>query len=301
MLKTLQRDKLWLVTQPDHAQVAGYLAAHWGNDDFVRPGYYATVPDSERLRAETMMAIAQHDNGWWEWEASPELADVDGFPSGLAEVLKDQQAGMNRWRVGLARFDNRPYVNLLISHHGYWLYAAKVQPSPEPAFVHPLFWNRSPEQLFPGNRGEGVEFIVELESLQQPWIEELRADPATASWVDPANFHPHGRLLQLLDGLSLSLCSDLIPARQGDAKGLGGDEFELHHVSRRSWDDRVTIKVSPANERRIILDPYPFDVDPLPVGVPARVFNVSADRSNYFQTWWNARPLEILEFLCSSG
>ncbi len=300
MLKTLQNNQMWLVTQPDHAQVAAYLAAHWGNDDFVRQGYYASVPDSERLRAETLMAIAQHDNGWWEWEASPELADVDGFPAGLAEVLKDQQEGMNRWRVGLARFDNRPYVNLLISHHGYWLYAAKIQPSPDPAFVHPLFWNSSAEQLFPGNREEGVAFIAELESLRQRWIQELRGDPATASWVDPPNFNPHGRLLQLLDGLSLSLCSALIAARYGDAKGLGGDEFELHHVSRRSWDDRVTIEVSPANERRIILDPYPFDVDPLPVGVPARVFNVSADRSNHFQTWWNAKPVETLEFLYSS-
>ena len=113
--------------------------------------------------------------------------------------------------------------------------------------------------------------------------------------------HPHGRLLQLLDALSLSLCSDLIPARNGDAKGLGGDEFELHHVPRRSWDDRVTIQVSPASERRIILDPYPFDMDPLPVGVPARVFKLPADRSGHFPIWWNARPVEMLEFLYSSG
>ena len=108
MLKTLQHGKLWLVTQPDHAQVAGYLAAHWGNDDFVRPGYFASAPDPERLRAETVMAIAQHDNGWWEWEATPELAAVDGFPSGLADVLKNQQEGTSRWRLGLRRFDNSP-------------------------------------------------------------------------------------------------------------------------------------------------------------------------------------------------
>ncbi len=301
MLKTHQHNQLWLVTQPDHAQVAGYLAAHWGNDDFVRPGCYASVPDSEKLRAETLMAIAQHDNGWWEWEATPGLADADGFPSGLAEVLKDQRAGMNRWRIGLARFNNRPYVNLLISHHAYWLYAAKVQPSPDPAFLHPLFWNRSPEQLFPGSRERGVKFIAELESLRQQWIEELRADPATASWIEPANLQPHGRLLQLLDGLSLSLCSDLIPARNGDAKGFGGDAFELHHVPRRSWDDRVTIEVSPSSERRIILDPYPFDTDPLPVGVPARVFKLPADSSGHFPIWWNAQPVEMLEFLYSSG
>ena len=105
MLKTQKHGRLWLVTQPDHAQVAGYLAAHWGNDDFVRPGYFSSVPDPERLRAETVMAVALHDNGWWEWEAIPDLADVDGFPSALADVLKNQQEGMNRWRLGLHRFD----------------------------------------------------------------------------------------------------------------------------------------------------------------------------------------------------
>lgn len=102
MLKTLEQDQMWLVTQPDHAQVSGYLAAHWGNDDFARPGYFASSPDSERLRAETVFGIAEHDNGWWEWDATPELADVDGFPSGLSDVLKNQQEGMNRWRLGVS-------------------------------------------------------------------------------------------------------------------------------------------------------------------------------------------------------
>jgi len=34
MLKTIKDGKLWLVTQPDHGQVAGYLAARWGNSQF---------------------------------------------------------------------------------------------------------------------------------------------------------------------------------------------------------------------------------------------------------------------------
>jgi len=28
ILKTLQQEQIWLVTQADHAQVSGYLAAH---------------------------------------------------------------------------------------------------------------------------------------------------------------------------------------------------------------------------------------------------------------------------------
>ena len=114
MLKTTKNNQLWMVTQPDHAEVAGYLAAHWGNDHFARPGHYAPAPDAERLSAEVIFAVAQHDNGWWEWEATPDVSAADGFPLDLSEVLKDQQAGMNRWRNGLRRFAQSPLPNLLI-------------------------------------------------------------------------------------------------------------------------------------------------------------------------------------------
>ena len=301
MLKTLQGGRLWLVTQPDHAQVAGYLAAHWGNDEFVRPGNFASVPDPERLRAETVMAVALHDNGWWEWDATPELAAVDSFPLGLADVLKNQQEGMSRWRLGLRRFDNAPYANLLISHHAYWLYAAKTLTDPDPAFIHPLFWKGWPEKLLPGNREEALDFLAAIEGLQQQWVEVLRTDAALASWIEPEHLYPHARLLQLLDGLSLSLCSALIPARSGETKGLGKDEFELHQVPRRGWNDRVTVQVKSLGERRIVLDPYPFDQDPLTVSLLARVFDLPADRSGHFQTWWHAKPLEVIEFQYSSG
>ncbi|MBV5344996.1 MAG: DUF3891 family protein [Rhodoferax sp.] len=51
MLKTNQDGKLWMVTQPDHSQIAGFIAAHWGNALFTRPGFFSeeTVADPERL------------------------------------------------------------------------------------------------------------------------------------------------------------------------------------------------------------------------------------------------------------
>ena len=154
MLKTIKDGKLWMVTQPDHGQLAGYLAAHWGGHaDFNRPGYYASV-NQQRLRDETIFAIAQHDNGWWEWEAAPDLSAADGMPLDLAEVLQDQAAGMSRWRQGLSRFNHSPYANLLISSHAYWIYAIRALSNPDPAFTHPLFWKGSPEKLYPGSREE---------------------------------------------------------------------------------------------------------------------------------------------------
>ena len=274
MLKTLRDKKMWLVSQPDHAELAGFLAANWGNDAFARPGQFASADDPERLRAETVLAIAQHDNGWWEWEATPELSEVDGLPLGLAEVLKNRQDAMNRWRLGIPRFSrDHPYVSLLISFHAYWLYAHGCQTDPDPAFAHPLFWKGSSTYLM----GEDLEiargFVSEIKEMQDALIARLRKDRTCAAWIDTEHLNPHARLLTLLDGLSLSLCSALIPPRIGTAKGLGDDEFDLLEVPRRSWEDRVTIEVKPATERRIVCEPYPFGVDPLPVVVPARILD----------------------------
>lgn len=302
MFKTLRQDQMWLVTQPDHAQVSGYLAAHWGNDDFARPGYFASSPDSERLRAETVFGIAEHDNGWWEWDASPELSDVDGFPSGLSDVLKNKQEGMNRWRLGVRRFSsNHAYASLLISSHAYWLYAAKIQADLDPAFVHPLFWKGAADKLLHGNLDEDRAFVAEIKGLQDNWIEEIRKDPARTHWVDEEHLYPNARLLQLADGLSLSLCSALIPPRTGDAKGLGNDQFDLLEVPRKNWEDRVSIALKPLGDRRIVCDPYPFDEDPLPIVVRSRIFDLPAEDSTQFQTWWQAQSPQLIRFeYCSA-
>ena len=235
MLKTLRDKKMWLVSQPDHAELAGFLAANWGNDEFACPGQFASANDPEQLRAETVLAIAEHDNGWWEWEATPELSEVDGLPLDLTDVLKNQQDAMNRWRLGIPRFSrDHPYVSLLISFHAYWLYAHGCQTDPDPAFAHPLFWKGSSTRIM----GERLEitrgFVGEIKEMQDALIARLRKDRICAAWIDTEHLHSHARLLQLLDGLSLSLCSALIPPRIGTAKGLGDDEFDLLEVPRRS-------------------------------------------------------------------
>ena len=41
--------------------MAADFCRHWGNDAFAVPTPYEPV----------IMAIAQHDNGWYEWEEAP--------------------------------------------------------------------------------------------------------------------------------------------------------------------------------------------------------------------------------------
>jgi Protein of unknown function (DUF3891) len=284
MLKHRIGDELVLISQPDHAAVSGYLAAHWGNDEFTRPGYFAPAPDPEELRAETVLAIAEHDNGWWEWEADPQLSAEDGLPLGLLEV--GPREGMEHWRLGVPRFvEKHPYVSLLISFHAYWLHAPRCEPHSDSAFFHPLFGDPANAPPLEGEdlaRTQG--FVVEQKEIQERLIAWLREDATWAAGVRPENLHPHVRLLQLADALSLALCF-------GGDKALG-----LKGIPRRDWDDRVTLELTPRNNGRIVCRPYPFDLDPLPVTIRARGVTLPVDRPGHFHNWWQSLPRRLIRF-----
>ena len=56
MLKTKFNDSIRLVTQPNHAVAAGYMASHWGNKEFTKLGFYGNCSEPEKLAAETISA-----------------------------------------------------------------------------------------------------------------------------------------------------------------------------------------------------------------------------------------------------
>jgi hypothetical protein len=277
MLKTRDGDVVWLVDQPAHAMLSGTLAAHWGNGQFARPGGFSPSADPERLRREVVLAVAQHDNGWWEWEASPEEGP-DGLPKGLRELMGDPREGMQRWRMGVARLaQEHPYASLLISDHAAWLYAAQFETDFPTELVHPIqSGRRAPEHT------DAVsEFLAELRKTQHDLQERLRADPF---WREALQQRlPHSRLLQILDAFSLALCSAVFGEH-----GLGRDPVVFRDVPSRSWEERVEIAWTPLGDRRVTLSPYPFGEAPLEVTVPAR--RVPRGR------WWREVGLEMLRF-----
>ena len=275
------------------------MAAHWGNREFHQPGRYAESHDPLRLQAEVILAIAQHDNGWWEWEAAPEVSAEDGLPLGLTELVADQQQAMERWRTGIPRFkESHPYVSLLISYHAYWLYAVRCEANPDPAFMHPLFLSGVPPQLSGSERTEVERFLEEVKLQQDELTQLLTSDEATSAWIQAEHLAPHVRLLQLLDGLSLALCSRLIS--QSDCKS-GELSFMLTHVPRRSWADQVEINVSCLGRRRFRLQPYPFDTDPLTVQIPTRVIAPDAIPDQPLATWWHRLDRQLVEYQLGSS
>ena len=284
MLKRLVGNQLSCITQPDHAAVSGYLAAHWGNDDFTRPGYFGPFPEPERLRSETILAIAEHDNGWWEWEADPQRDPADGLPLHLTSMK--QSDALERWRIGVPRFRvQHPYVSLLISLHAYWLHAPRVEAETDATFFHPLFGDPGAWPKPEGEEWDEVQqFVTEQRHLQQVVTDSMRQDPAWSPAIETQHLWPHVRLLQVADAISLHLC-------------FGGDRpRSLPQIPREGWDDRVSLELEPLEDRRIFFRPYPFDRDPLPVTLRARVLDPEVSAPAGFHSWWHGLPRREINF-----
>ena len=104
-------DDLLLVTQPDHAALAGAVMAAWRADGL------AEHPEREEL----LLAVREHDHGWLEPDAAPTVDPVTGAP----EDFLDAPAGVRQavWPRGTARLAGaHPYAAALVAHHALNVY-----------------------------------------------------------------------------------------------------------------------------------------------------------------------------------
>ena len=306
MLKTENDHDIWLVQQHHHAEISGYLAAHWGGSNgFVPPGHFPGATQPNRWRDEVIVGIAEHDNGWWEWEANPKFSSNDGLPVGLGERLKSSKrneldqwraGGFDRWRAGIDRLAGpHPYGALMTSLHAYWLYAVEFDDlivDEETVLRHFIFGGNGDAPKLVGDREVTRRFLDEQAALQQDLKNRLSNDSIMAGSTSPDHLTPHIRLLQLLDSLSLFMSLN------------DRDEHVLPDVPRSSWKDRTTIRWSPREDNTIALDPYPFAQDPLPVHLPARIVSANgADvperMANPYATLLGA-PYEVIKFTLTS-
>ncbi len=292
MLKTKFNDSIRLVTQPNHAVASGYMASHWGNKEFTKLGFYDNCSDPEKLAAETIFGIAEHDNGWWEWEASPTSSESDKLPLGLAEVISNPTESTQRWRIGTTRFeDSHPYASLLINFHAYRLYNVAHE---EESSIHPLFGD---SRSF-GNVGtpQATSLIETLQNQQERLKKHL---DSLGGWhkdaIRPEILLPHARMTQILDALSLYLCSNFIPPISGKAKGLGHDEVEIKDIPRKNWGDKVKLHITPQEDGTLVCDPYPFDEDNLVVPVVVTELNANIQNETYQIREYNI-PQKIVTF-----
>ncbi len=165
-----------MITQNDHAKLAGLFAAHWGNRQFERPRPYVAM----------MRAAQYHDGGWLRYETNPYLDPATGTSPSYQQVPNNaSQLTAYQWAIDMLT-DVDSYSGLLASKHrtGLWQsrYGAITQPPARPARA----------------LSDDIKaFIARNEARQQ----------VIAAGLDRAEIAVNYNLLQVWDLLSLYICS----------------------------------------------------------------------------------------------
>jgi hypothetical protein len=96
-------DTLQLITQPDHARLAGTIMQH-------------IIALAEHPRRDSiLLAITEHDNGWAEPDAAPLIDPATGVPLDFISAPIAVRQGV--WPRGIARLAHDPWASALVAQH----------------------------------------------------------------------------------------------------------------------------------------------------------------------------------------
>lgn len=255
MVHRYDDSSLLLVLQIDHSRLAGFLAAHWGNAAFAPPRPYVSV----------VLAAQEHDSGWWNWEIKPTL-NAEGYPpdyqrfwmstAGVTEGSEERaRAWIGFYRDGIDRVrEQDPYAGLLVLLHGTGL----------------LSQGHGVRSNLPDMRNDPIAkgFLADRESVRRELLEVLRGFQEYRDFITDEHLRTNFKLLEVYDQLA-QFISNRYPfnstSRQTGPKNVIG------HVPVAPGRDDTSLTIDVLDEKRAIIRPYPFDVDPLEVSFPARV------------------------------
>jgi hypothetical protein len=252
MLISRRSDGLTLVTQQEHARLAGTLAERWGNERFeVGPQHPSLV-----------IAARRHDDGWESLDAAPVIAAGEGRPAHFLELTLEQTVAP--YREGVERiYEEDRRAGVLASMHWAGLYSARwgLDGGGTPV-GHPLA------------RG-----VVEAEEVRiAPVVRELwgasglRSDFEAALWRDY-------ELLQALDSLSLALCLlDLGTPSASEELALFGTLRPIDQApggrivehAPAADGERLALHVRVVAPGVVLVDPFPFSASAIEVEIEAR-------------------------------
>jgi hypothetical protein len=96
-------DTLQLITQPDHAALAGAIMQH------------SVALDEHPRRSSILLAVTEHDNGWTEPDAAPLIDPATAIPFDFISAPIDIRQGV--WPRGVARLVDDPWAAALVAQH----------------------------------------------------------------------------------------------------------------------------------------------------------------------------------------
>jgi hypothetical protein len=236
IVRELPDGRLLCANQTSHAHMAAQFLRHWGNADF------APLP----LFDLTLLATAQHDNGWHEWEAAPHLR-ADGLPMDFLH-WGDALGKIDLWRRGIARaWAQHPCAGVLVGQHARLLYEE--------------FPN---DQLPPDVQAATNAFNAEQDAAVDAACALFTGDLDISRWLAPASVEAHARLLQFGDFTSLQVAMPWAPRRVLRRCPLDGRGGFTEIVMEHTWENGTG---------EITFDPWPYGVDAFTVAIHGRVLD----------------------------
>lgn len=244
---------LEIIRQTDHARLAGQIASCWDEEYFWGPN----------PREEVLFAIAQHDNGWMEWEEAPVICPETGLPYPFTGMPAGDLLGI--WSRGPHRFvAQHPYASLLLSLHGVYLLSNRYR--------HGLDDPLDREMI--------RVYLLEEKAFQRSLIKQLGLEEVPDKKVALLRNY---RLLQLCDWLSLVVCCPIPSATLLDKVPL-------------KEEGETTIYLHLAQDKDLEMKPFPLK-KPLTTSVP--VYRLPKkyyhNDDEFLEAWQNAevKPLTV--------
>lgn len=277
MIRKRVGEAFWLITQRDHALLAGQIARAWGNRQFARPVGGDVV----------YAAVDIHDDGWPDHDDSPTL-DTAGRPMDVFESPRSLSHPI--WLHSALRATEKGlYSGLLVSLHQLSLSAHAAS-----AVTNDKIDDEARRRQFDLNKIQHalIEHAENLRSkLGLSTDRPLRLGLADG-WTNPAedNLKFDFRLLQAADAISLHACCDHVPV------GL------VPAPHPRPGTGQIQMNVAHAGDGSILLRPWPFEEKQLTLQIPYRSVPAMAyEDVERFRADYAAAPLQHFECVLRPG
>lgn len=208
MIRREAKNDQWiLISQVEHARLAGLLARAWADEAF---------PVSQR-RAEMVAAVDHHDDGWSAWEVAPKVDPQTGRPLDFLETPLTDSLAIWRDSIAAAADKAGPLAGYMVSGH----FSALLRRSSE-RWKNPTV-----------NAALADDFFRQQGEQQSAWL--------AAAHVDRASADRAVAWLQLFDVMSLWLCCaerrepETFDTPTGQSLALLPEQADVYDVRARPW------------------------------------------------------------------
>jgi Protein of unknown function (DUF3891) len=230
-------ESLLVIRQTDHAFLAAFFARAWGNERFSKP----------QLNGSFCLAVAEHDNGWSDWELQPTVDPKTHLPYSFMSIPTETHVAIyQRGIERLVKVDH--YAGLLVTLHASELYdrGRATMPGYSAKYVK-------------ANENQMVSEFVQKLRLQQLRLKtDLRANSAMKGHAEEPRLKASAARLEVMDRLSLHFCMN--PQQ----------DVMLDGVPVNDQGEEVDMELHAEGGGLIAVAPYPFRRDPLAVSIMAR-------------------------------